>query len=110
MANITLGKITEATFGKDADRGFLFGLSLTFSLGGSAYVGDGSKYMENISEACGWDNEQQRQQRFMSNLEQLNKILTDAKVNSVHELIGKPVEVTLVNSTFKDFRILTEVI
>ena len=37
-------------------------------------------------------------------------IVEDAKVTSVYGLINKPVEVTLENNMFKEFRILTEVL
>lgn len=43
-------------------------------------------------------------------IEFVNDILKAAKVNYVSELINKPVEVTIENDTFKDFRILTEVL
>jgi hypothetical protein len=40
----------------------------------------------------------------------ISKLLNEAKVHNVYELKGIPVEVTLENNTFKDFRILTEVL
>lgn len=43
-------------------------------------------------------------------MEFVNDILKAAKVNYVSELINKPVEVTIENNTFKNFRILTEVL
>ena len=43
-------------------------------------------------------------------IEYIDRILEDAKVNYVSELLNKPVEVTIENNTFKDFRILTEVL
>lgn len=104
-----LGKITFAEFGQYSDRPFLFGLQLGFEFNGGG-VYDGGRYTANISNACKWDSESQRQQIFMNNLEELNKILTDAKVNYVSALKGKPVEVEIVGNTFKGFRILTEVI
>jgi hypothetical protein len=43
-------------------------------------------------------------------VERIDKILTDAKVDSVDKLKGKPVEVTFDGTTLKDWRILKEVL
>ena len=51
-----------------------------------------------------------RHSNLAESLDRLAKILKDAKVNYVSELLGKPVEVTLEDGVFKDFRILTEVL
>ena len=63
----------------------------------------------NISKECKWES-QTREAAVTASLERVEEILKAAKVNYVSELVGKPVEVTLVNSAFKDFRILTEVL
>jgi len=103
-----LGKISYAEFGQYPDRPFMFGLQLCFEFpyGG---VCDGGKYTVNISPECRWE-ESDRQQAITKMIEHVNKILTDAKVNYVSQLKGKPVEVTLEGNMFKDFRILTEVL
>jgi hypothetical protein len=103
-----LGKITYAEFGQYNDRPFLFGLQLIFegSFGG---IGCGGRYLVNISPECKWDP-LERLQAIENMVVSLDKILSDAKVNNVSQLEGKPVEVTIENRTFKDFRILTEVI
>lgn len=51
-----------------------------------------------------------REESITKSVEEVNQILKDAKVNYVSELVNKPVEVTMENNTFKDFRILTEVL
>jgi hypothetical protein len=104
-----LGKITSAEYGQYSDRGFLFGLQLCFQME-SGSVCCGGRYTVNISPECKWDSHQQRLEAFMFSLEELNSILKAAKVNYVSQLINKPVEITLVDRTFKDFRILTEVL
>jgi len=103
-----LGKITHAEFGQYPDRPFLFGLQLCFEFPSSG-VGDGGRYAVNISPECRWEKSE-RQQAITIMIEHVNKILTDAKVNYVSQLKGKPVEVTLEGNMFKDFRILTEVL
>lgn len=103
-----LGKITFAEYGMYPDRPFLFGLQLGFSFKGSG-VFDGAKYTINISEHCRWER-QEKLDAIEKNINHLHKILEDAQVNYVSQLIGKPVEVRFDGNRFQDFRILTEVI
>lgn len=105
-----IGKIKEAEFGMVSDRPFLFGLQLEF--GGKLWgVGDGLKYTINLSEACKWSLVSQRSSAIARINDFTYKLLKEAKVNYVSQLIGIPVEVTIDdNNQFKDFRILTEVI
>ena len=109
MTKKILGKITCAEFGQIVDYPFLFGLQLYFSLGDGTSIGCGSRYTVNINEQCGWDKFD-IQEALMTDIYELNKILNDAKVSHVSQLINKPVEVEIENNTFKDFRILTEVL
>lgn len=109
MTEKILGKITTAEFGMVRDYPFLFGLQLYFSLGDGTSIGCGSKYTVNISKECRWE-EPERREAITKKIEELNKILRDAKVNHVSQLVNKPVEVEIEKNTFKDFRILTEVL
>ena len=105
-----LGKIDFAEFGTLKDYPFLIGLQLGFSMNGGWYaVCEGGKFTVNISKEYKWEN-QTREVAITASLERVEEILKAAKANYVSELVGKPVEVTLVNNTFKDFRILTEVL
>lgn len=103
MTTKELGKITFAEFGTVKDYPFLIGLQLCFKIG-SRSVGDGGKYTINKRVK---DN---REIAITKSVEKINQILKDAKVNYVSELVNKPVEVTMENNIFKDFRILTEVL
>jgi len=105
MIQKRLGKITKAQFGRYPDRPFLFGLQLEFGFKGSG-VGCGGKYTVNISDNCRWER-QEKLEAIDRAISHLNKILEDANVNYVSELIGRPVEVTLEDSMFKDFRIFS---
>ena len=109
MIEKVLGKITKAEYGMVRDYPFLFGLQLRFQLGDGTSVGCGGKYTENIGKACKWE-ESERKDAIVKTVEEVNKILKDAKVNYVSELVNKPVEVEIEKNTFKDFRILTEVL
>lgn len=108
MITKELGKITFAEFGTIRDYPFLIGLQLCFKMGSSG-VGDGGKYTVNISPEAKW-KDLNREATITKYIEEVSRILEDAKVNYVSELLNKPVEVTMENNTFKDFRILTEVL
>lgn len=103
-----LGKIDFAEFGLVKDYPFLIGLQLGFSMNGSGVM-DGGKYTVNISPECKWKNEN-REEVITNSVETVEQILKAAKVHYVSQLIGKPVEVTIVDRCFHDFRILTEVL
>ncbi len=102
-----LGKISSAHFGLDRDRPFLFGLELCFTGDGWGTYGI---YLQNIADSCEWESENKRNELFFKLCKKVENILKQAKVNGVDELVGKPVEVTFENNSFKDFRILTEVL
>lgn len=104
-----LGKITKAEFGQIPDRDFLFGLQLTFAFDGKG-CSDGGRYTVNICDECKWEFPSERSKAFEKLADEVNRILTDAKCHYVSELAGKPVEVTVTNNCFDNFRILTEVL
>lgn len=108
MKEKLLGKIDYAEYGTMKDYPFLIGLQLGFSMNGCGVM-DGGKYCINISADCKW-KDQNRENAITKSVEYIRDILKDAKVNYVSELINKPVEVTIENNTFRDFRILTEVL
>ncbi len=109
MTGKQLGKIDFAEFGTIKDYPFCIGLQLGFQLGDKTWIGDGGRYTVNINPDCRWETEK-RSVAVTQTVEFVNDILKAAKVNYVSELINKPVEVTIENNIFKDFRILTEVL
>ena len=108
MIEKMLGKIDFAEYGTIKDYPFLIGLQLGFTMSGCGIM-DGGKYTVNISEQCRWEKSE-REVAVTVSVEKIYKLLKEAKVNYVSELKNKPVEVTIENNTFKDFRILTEVL
>ena len=108
MIERILGKIDFAEFGTIRDYPFMIGLQLGFKIGGGGVM-DGGKYTVNISKECKW-SEQERTAAVVTAIEDVYKLLNEAKVNYVSQLINKPVEVTIENRIFKSFRILTEVL
>lgn len=105
-----LGKIISAEFGFVHDRKWLMGLQLSFKFGNAIRVADGLIHTVNISSDCRWNSENERQATIEKHIDELCDILHEAKVDYVSQLVGKPVEITIENSTFKGFRILTEVL
>lgn len=106
-----LGRITRAAWGVVPDRPFLYGLELSFKMQDLG-VSSGGKYLVNISTVTKnhkFTIEDQKEELWEST-QHLLRTLVDAKVNTVAELKGLPVEVTLEGNLFKDFRILTEVL
>ena len=103
-----LGKIDFAEYGTIRNYPFLMGLQLGFSFNNSG-VADGGKYTINMSKSCKWDR-QERETMITKRADEIYELLKASKCNYVSELKGKPVEVTIENNTFKDFRILTEVL
>lgn len=108
MTEKCLGKIISAEFGTYNDYPFLIGLQLGFQIDGDG-VSDGGKYTINHNKECIWKADE-RNKAFVAMVENVVDILEKAKVNYVSQLIGKPVVVIIENRTFKDFRILTEVL
>lgn len=104
-----LGKIDYAEFGFISDYPFLMGLQLGFCLGDGCSIMDGGKYSENVGKTCKWTSKE-RAIGITAMVDKTCDILKDVKVNHVSELINKPVEVTIEDGLFKDFRILTEVL
>lgn len=101
-----LGKISAVSFGRNTDRPFMFGLELTLS--GKGW-GTFTTISANMSNTCKW-SEEERDAAFFEVCRKIYKLLEDANVNSVYELVGKPVEAIFENHTLRDYRILTEVL
>lgn len=100
-----LGKITSAEFGTHRDRPFLMGLMLEFSFDGSVI---GTSYMTNMGFGD-YDDKDIKQFWFDTGVI-IEKLIHDAGADYISELVDKPVEIELDGQTFKDFRILTEVL
>jgi hypothetical protein len=104
-----LGKITSAEFGCIRDYPFLMGLHLRFETENGS-VGDGGKYVLNMSPECKWESEERKFNAMERILKFTYDLLNEAKVNNVSELIGKPVRVYYCGMCFDSFKILKEVL
>ena len=108
-----LGKIRSVKFGLGGYQDVMFGLTLSFSFDRNAEISDfmGSWDPENIECTPGakW-TEADRDAKLVETCRFISKIMAEAKVDDVMDLVGKPVSITIENSSPKDWRILTEVL
>jgi len=106
-----LGRISHIEFGFGGYQDAQIGLSITISGDGWGVAdfrgdwGQGTK----VGPHTKW-TDAERDQRYADTVKYINGLLVDAKVRSVSDLRGKPVEVTLESNTLKSWRILTEVL
>ena len=113
MTEKMLGKISRATYGLGGYQGVQLGIHLAFEgkgwgCGHSDCVWD-YEFTESPDAHTKW-SETDRTNRMITINRKLSRFLKEAKVDSVSELAGIPVEVTFENNGFKEFRILTEVL
>jgi hypothetical protein len=108
-----LGKIDSIQFGVGGYNEAMFGCNFNFTFNGCCGCGDfisgGWVNTITISEYTKWTEED----RSKSRLEMINRIetiMSDAKVDDITNLRGKPVELTFDGMTLKSWRILTEVL
>ena len=109
MQNETiLGKITYVHFGVTDGR---FGLTLTLSGSWSAQTSDvvWDPVETPPVEHARWTVEDQ-DKALAEMLRRVSKLLNDAKVSDVKNLLGKPVEFTSKDGMLNTWRILTEVL
>ena len=111
MIKRQIGKIQEVNFGHCGYQDCCIGIY--FSLGSekdSWGVSDswGDWYLER-SDSAKW-TENGRLKRLGKTCMDIAKLLEDAKVTNITDLIGVPVEVTFDSNCLKSWRILTEVI
>ncbi len=104
-----LGKISSVTFGKRDGR---FGLWLTLSGEYSVQTSyecwdpEGTK---PIGEGFKW-TEEDRDKQLINIMRKISKLLKQAKVDDVNNLLNVPVEIEFEGNMLKDWRILEEVL
>lgn len=106
MTNKRLGKIESAYIGTVHDQPFMFGLILSFS---SDIWTVGSSHVMNMEGEC----EEAKRNACEKIMKEVYNLLKQAKVTTVGDLVGIPVEIEYQgthNNVFKSFRILKEVL
>ena len=113
MNRKVLGKITSVSFGYGGYHESMMALNLTFEGSGLgttwAITGGWAPSIVEWTDRCKW-TEEDREKEQVSLVRQIDKLLTDAHVDSIDKLKNKPVEVEFENNTLKSWRILTEVL
>ena len=101
-----LGKITEVDYGKIENK---FGLRVKLEFDGKK-VEDTFLNTYAFKEIIKPDKIEEYMMEVFKAQQKLWKLLKEAKVNCVSQLLGKPVEVEIENNLLKSWRILTEVL
>lgn len=104
-----LGKIIKAKFGFGGYQGIQFGIWFTFEgKGWSVCDGIGTWSCE-ITEHTKW-TEKDRSKFFDEVMRKAMDLCKKAKVQSFDQLVGIPVEVTFINNSIHNWKILEEVL
>lgn len=107
-----LGKITRAEFGFGGYQECEFGLWLTLSgksWGVTAKISGGWMHSMKPDKDTKW-TEESRAKDYAEMATAISDLLTTAKIQSISQLIGLPVEATFDGLTLQSWRILTEVL
>ena len=106
-----LGKIESIKFGLDSSRIGLF-YTLTFSQSSCTQSSNSVWDPEQIkvTQYTNW-TESERDEHLAELMRYISKLLSEAKVDDITKLAGKPVEVTIdEHNSLESWRILTEVL
>jgi len=106
-----IGKIQAVKFGMGGYQDAMVGISITLGSDKNCWgVGDfKGAWGISRSEYSKW-TEEDRIKQLGEMVMWAHKIMQEAKVEDLNDLVGKPVEVTFEEMTLKSWRILTEVI
>lgn len=105
-----LGKITKCKFGLGGRQDAMIGVSFVFQFDGICSVSDfWGAWAIPRSDYAKW-SEQDRIDELGKTCMRLTDVLNQAKKESVSDLVGVPVEITISGQTLKSWRVLTEVI
>ena len=106
---VKLGKIEHVSFGLGGYQGAMIGLHFAFSGDGWGCGTSNAAWDANrikCSEHAEW-TEEDRSMSYSGIMRKLSDLLAQAKVESVSELEGVPVEVTFNNNMLQSWRILS---
>lgn len=107
-----LGKITSVSFGIGGYQDAMLGIFIFFESDGWCMGTDKCAWDCNLipcSEHAKW-TESDRSKQYDEIMRFISGILSKAKVKSVDQLKGIPVEIETENMTLKSWRVLTEVL
>jgi hypothetical protein len=107
-----LGKIESVYFGYGGYQNAQMGLTVTLMFDGKGYsdfISGGWYEKICVDKYTKWTEEDRSNQR-VEMVKKIDKLLSDAKVQTIDQLKDKPIEVTTDNFSVKSWRILTEVL
>jgi hypothetical protein len=107
-----LGKIEKVYFGYGGYQDMQFGLTFVLNFNGKGcvdFIDGGWSEDVKVDKYTKW-TEKDRQIQRADMVKKVNKLLKDAKVTSIDQLKGKPIEIINEGLTLKSWRILTEVL
>ncbi len=107
-----LGKIQSVSFGLGGYQGCMIGIHVSLEFEGSGVCDSRCAWDANkikCDDHCKW-TEDHRSRQYSEIMRYVSDLLEDAKVDSVDQLKGKPVEVIFEGNSLKSWRLLTEVI
>ncbi len=108
-----LGKIKSVTFGHGGYQDACIGLNVTLGGDGGWGVSDGrtawDANMIDCSDHCEW-TEKDRSKQYDEIVRYISDLLAAAKVSSIDQLKGIPIEATFDGNLLKKWRVLTEVV
>lgn len=111
--NKHLGKISSAKFGIGGYQDAMLGLHICFDFNEGCHICTTRSAWDYIliehSNYTKW-TEQSRQDQYAEIMCYLSKILNQAKVKDVNDLVDIPVEVTIKDNSLDSWRVLEEVL
>ncbi len=109
MTEKILGKISNIQFGKKEGRiGLWLTLSGSYSVQTSYECWD-PEGTKPVGKGFKW-TEEDRDKQLIVIMRTISKLLNQAKVENVNDLLNIPVEIEFQNNMLKDWRILEEVL
>ena len=106
-----LGKIESIKFGLDGSRiGLFYTLTFDKCCGTQSSNSVWDPEQIKVTSYTKW-TEDDRDMELAQLMRYISKLLSEAKVNDINKLVGKPIEVTIDEfNSLKSWRILTEVL
>jgi len=107
-----LGKIQKVWFGLGGYQDACIGIHFTLGADGWGTGDSRSAWDANLikhSEDCQW-TEESRSAQYSDIVRYISDLLKQAKVDSIDQLKGIPIEITFDGMTLQSWRILTEVL
>ena len=105
----SLGKISFVGYGFGGYQGVMMGVSFTLSTEDGSCGDFWGYWMSKRTDDCKW-TEEERITFFGKMTMRIAKVMQEAQVKEIHDLLNTPIEVIWNNDCLDSWRVLTEVI